>query len=118
MVIETSTIICSQCKAKVPVKSVKANKTGTDWICLDCYGKEHKDSQGSVKSKWVNDFEMEKKTVVNKEDEKKEKSYYCSKCIYSFTRKGIYAGKCPYCGRENTIKLENAREDWIEDFLE
>ncbi len=107
---ETSTIICSQCKAKVPVNTVKANKTGTDWICIECYNKEHKIKEEPQKSKWQIKEDI-------KED-KKERNYYCTKCTYSFTRKGIFYGKCPYCGRENTVKMENKGADWVEDFLE
>ena len=109
---EASTIFCSQCKAKVPVNSVKANRTGTDWICMDCYSKEHKHvSKGEIKPRWMGEQEEIK-------DDKKERNYYCSKCTYNFTRKGIFHGKCPYCGRENTVKMENKGEDWISDFLE
>ena len=106
---EDSTIFCSQCKAKVSVRSVKANKTGTDWICMDCYNKEHKLKAEPQKPAWIKEEPKE---------DKKERKYYCTKCTYAFTKTGLFYGKCPYCGRENTVKMENKGADWIEDFLE
>ncbi len=108
---ETPTIVCSQCKTKVPTNSVKANRTGTDWICLECYNKEHKAKLEVQKPKWIGIKEEQL-------EDKKERNYYCTKCTYAFTKNGLFYGKCPYCGRENSVKMENKGADWIEDFME
>ena len=128
------TITCPKCNTKVSVKELRADKTGLQWICVDCYSKQHSKEpkkESIVTERLREKYIQEKSTkqfvrepvYSNEPQIKKLASYKCTACNYKFESTTYKLNKmCPFCSRKDTVeKVKTASEilkeiDDIPDF--
>lgn len=109
-------LICSRCRKKAPINEVRADKTGRDWICLECYDFQHPEKETSeqlISGADVSTIqETAKAEFLNRVERREEqlkigeaKKYICISCKYKFIRRPDFIGKgCPFCGKITTIR--------------
>ncbi|MEK6861181.1 MAG: hypothetical protein AABY07_04360 [Nanoarchaeota archaeon] len=127
------TITCPKCNSKISVKELRADKSGTQWICVGCYSRQHlkepkKESRVTEKLKEWHSERTAKPAVteqpVSKESKiKKLSSFKCTSCNYKFESSVFTLDKmCPFCSRKGNIeRVKTASEilreiDDIPDF--
>ncbi len=93
-------ILCKFCNNKVPIESIRYDKTGTKLICKACYEKHaSKEKKDSVKEETYD-------------------TYLCDKCGFRFKRKfGSRIYRCHYCGK-GTLRKENMTKNTVDEYLE
>lgn len=124
-------ITCAKCNKVIDLSDIRADVNGRDWVCLDCYNKQHPKKKVREVDKEIKylkptkiDFEDDKKLNVTKqnimkfEDVKKPDMikrnidrqnlerirFKCAKCKYSFLiTPGNIPRLCPYCGKDGTV---------------
>lgn len=98
-------LVCKSCNKRVSIGDLKADKSGSGWICLECYKGQHpqiykpeKPPMSPMKPK----LEQVQPIIAKPQKIK----YYCSECGYKFYKEESninlgknqkYPGKCPYC---------------------
>ena len=98
-------LICKSCQKKINVGDIRADKSGSGWICLVCYKTQHPNVYGNP----------EKKEASIKQPAKLQRSkYYCADCGYKFSKEINYQGKCPYCNRYS-VRVERDAETLIQE---
>jgi protein-arginine kinase activator protein McsA len=112
-----SSLICKACSNKIALGDIRSDKSGSGWVCIQCYEGQHPDI---YKMKSVS----EEKNPLARSDQitsqLKKVKYYCSECGYKFETEGEYSRKCPYCNlyavKEDkdaeTILQETMRENF------
>ena len=88
------TVICKSCNNRVSIGDLKADKSGSGWICLDCYKGQHPQVYKQQKP-----LRLRPEPVVQPKPQKVK--YYCTDCGYKFYKDinvgQKYQSKCPYC---------------------
>ncbi len=101
-------LVCKTCKKRVSIGDLKADKSGSGWICLDCYHNQHPEIYKPQKSQQFQQYQksrLEKAQQPQPVPLKPQKiKYYCSECGYKFYKEETITGKsgkhpsrCPYC---------------------
>ena len=125
-------VTCPKCNTKISVKELRADKTGLQWICLNCYSRQHSKEpkkESIVTERLKERYTTEKlnkpvkKEPVFESQIKKLGSYKCTACNYKFESTTYKIDKvCPFCSRKGTVeKVKTASEilreiDDIPDF--
>ena len=103
-------INCKSCKNQVAMADLKADKSGSGWICFKCYKHQHPEvyKEGTEETK-----SPELKQPSPPETKVK---YQCTECSYKLTKEPGYRGKCPYCNTYS-IKQEKDADSFIRDVI-
>ena len=102
-----SLVTCKNCKSKVPMEDLRADKTGSGWICLSCYENQHPEIYNKPKEK----------VQPKKPTSPKEIKYQCQSCGYKFLKDDKFTGKCPYCDRYGSVKPMQDAESILRDTI-
>ena len=106
-------VTCTKCSTNVPVKDLRADKTGRGWVCIACYNRQHnKISHQDILQKPQTVKKQEPPEVPQNKEPRKISSYKCVGCKYKFESSVNALDKqCPYCSRLGTIeKVQSASE--------
>ncbi len=104
-------IMCKSCNKRVSIGDLKADKSGSGWVCLNCYKSQHPQI-----------YKPQKPSLKLKPEPPKVKSqkikYYCTDCGYKFYKDSStkHTGKCPYCNTYS-IRQEKDAETWINETI-
>ena len=101
-------LMCKSCQKKVQVSDIRADKSGSGWVCVNCYKTQHPKIYGVLNKKEIS------KALPQKIQRAK---YYCGDCGYKFTKEINYKGRCPYCNKL-TVKLERDAESLIKESVQ
>ena len=101
-------LMCKSCQKRVPLSDIRADKSGSGWVCISCYQHQHPEIY-----KPSSPIKPSLKPLPPKPLKMK---YYCSECGYKFTREANYKGKCPYCNLYS-VKEERDAESLIRDSI-
>ncbi|OYT41830.1 hypothetical protein B6U80_00245 [Candidatus Pacearchaeota archaeon ex4484_26] len=114
---------CNRCGKSFHVRSMIADPSGKGLICQKCYelvSKVRTDADKLIQRKVVaaeQSIKAKKKAIRETAERIKQgKEYVCKACNYHFIS-ALPVKKCPYCGREGTLKvMENLTKE-IDDIL-
>lgn len=101
-------LTCKSCKNKVPLSDLKADKSGSGWVCMACYKHQHPEIYKEVRK------EQPRKELQTTPHLVK---YYCSECGYKFKKEPPFKGKCPYCDLYS-IKEEKDADSLLRDSIQ
>jgi len=101
-------IICKSCQKKVNVGDIRADKSGSGWICVNCYKTQHPKVYGNIDKKGSTI-----KTLIKPQRMK----YYCRDCGYKFANVMGFKGRCPYCNRY-AVREERDAETLIREAVQ
>ena len=95
---------CKSCNNRVPISDLKADKSGSGWICLGCYKGQHPQVYKLQKPSKLKPEPIQPKLQKIK--------YYCTDCGYKFYKDLVKdqksIGKCPYCNLYTVRKEKDA----------
>ena len=120
---EAEFITCPNCKEKAYRKDLRADKTGSFWICANCYNKQHSKTtkqENVIKERLMALKESEKPVIrTNFEDldsVNKIRSYKCNACNYKFESATFKLDKmCPFCGRAGRVERVKSTSQIIKE---
>lgn len=96
-------LVCKSCNKRVTMGDLKADKSGSGWICLNCYKGQHPDIYKSQKLSQISQIatSKQKQEQAPMQQKPQKVKFYCTDCGYKFYKETIkgqkYTGKCPYC---------------------
>ena len=93
-------LVCKTCNKRVSIGDLKADKSGSGWICLDCYKGQHPLIYKPQKPQ-----KLRSEPIQPISTKPQKVRYHCSECGYKFYKEeGVslgknqkYPGRCPYC---------------------
>ena len=99
------TLKCKSCNNRVSISDLKADKSGSGWVCLDCYKSQHPEIYKPQKP-----LKLKPEQPIQQRLQKVK--YYCTECGYKFYKEIIkdkkYTGKCPYCSTYSVRQEKDA----------
>jgi DNA-directed RNA polymerase subunit RPC12/RpoP len=101
-------LICISCKNSVALSDLKADKSGSGWVCLDCYKHQHPEVYKPENVEAVKETKLDEPPKFVK--------FYCSECGYKFKKEPDFHGKCPYCNLYS-IKEEKDADTLLRDSI-
>ena len=113
------TLKCKTCGNRVSMSDLKADKSGSGWICLGCYKNQHPNIYKPEKISKIRTVPLLPKLQKVK--------YHCAECGYKFykeistadlvkSQNQKYSGKCPYCNLYS-VKLEKDAETILKEVI-
>lgn len=105
-------VVCKSCNQRVSIGDLKADKSGSGWICMECYKGQHPEIYPTQKpavpqfKPRLEQTQAQHPAQLSIQPKPMKIKYYCSECGYKFYKEesGIalsksqkYPGKCPYC---------------------
>ncbi len=97
------TIKCKTCGNRVSIADLKADKSGSGWICFSCYKNQHPNIYKPEKVSKIKTVPMQPMQL-----KLQRIKFHCGECGYKFykemsttdfakSQNQKYSGKCPYC---------------------
>ncbi|MAG45827.1 MAG: hypothetical protein CMH63_03595 [Nanoarchaeota archaeon] len=103
-------LMCKSCKNPVALSDLKADKSGSGWVCMDCYKHQHPEVYK------LEGAETPKEKTRIEELPVKLTKYHCSECGYKFKKEPNYKDKCPYCNLYS-VKEEKDANTLLKDSI-
>ncbi|MBI2508118.1 hypothetical protein HYV89_04140 [Candidatus Woesearchaeota archaeon] len=108
-------LVCKSCNKRVTIGDLKADKSGSGWVCLNCYKGQHPDvfkpqRPVSVMAQTTQKLRQQPEQAQVQRPQKVK--LYCVDCGYKFYKelfKGQkYDRKCPYCSTYSVREEKDA----------
>jgi len=103
----SESIVCKACNKRVNIGDLRADRSGSGWICVNCYQDQH-----------PNVYKPESKEPKSRTEQITKKlnqiKYYCTNCGYKFYKEEKFSGKCPYCSLYS-VREEKDAETWLRE---
>lgn len=117
------TLKCKSCGNRVPIADLRADKSGSGWICMNCYKNQHPEI---YKPQKISKMKTGSLQAVQQPRLHRVK-YYCTECGYKFDKEVSnvdlvksqsqrYQGKCPYCNLYS-VRQEKDAETILRDVI-
>ena len=100
-------LVCKSCNKRVTMGDLKADKSGSGWICLNCYKGQHPEIYKPQKPSQISPAQTQimaskpRQGQAPMQQKPQKVKLYCTDCGYKFYKETVkgqkYAGKCPYC---------------------
>jgi len=114
---QNNLVTCETCSARVPIKEMKFDMSGTSLICSDCYQKQRSRTTASFERKQLGESVAIQRRIERASRAEEYVFYRCDDCKFSFSRKSSFTFKnCPNCGNKRiTVMQKNSAQKLLED---
>ena len=105
-------LVCKSCNKRVAIGDLKADKSGSGWICPNCYKGQHPEIYKPQKPSPIATVSKPRSAEQAQMPKPQKVKYYCTDCGYKFYKEIVkgqrYTGKCPYCSTYSVREEKDA----------
>jgi predicted Zn-ribbon and HTH transcriptional regulator len=90
---------CGRCLQQSVVSEMKYAKDGTTLVCTNCRGLSIQEHLEKLRRKRQVQFDITPPSSATR--------YACTSCGFTFSRKNLKPGRCPYCAKATIVEQDS-----------